>query len=75
MPAADTRRYIATVFQGLGNVAAAAPQHSLSALAGEFATRGGLNEQVMAHLKEHGSLGALSDALDSVLRRIRATAV
>jgi pyrroline-5-carboxylate reductase len=75
VPAADARRYIATVFQGLGNVAVATPQQSLSALAGEFATRGGLNEQVMAHLKEHGSLDALSDALDAVLQRIKATAV
>lgn len=74
VPAADARRYVATVFQGLGDIAVATPQHSLAALAGEFATRGGINEQVMAHLKERGALAALSEALDAVLRRMKTAA-
>jgi pyrroline-5-carboxylate reductase len=74
VPPADARRYVATVFDGLGHVAVATPQHSLAALAGEFATRGGLNEQVMAHLRERHALASLSDALDAVLRRMKAAA-
>jgi pyrroline-5-carboxylate reductase len=74
VPAADARRYVATIFQGLGNIAVATPEHSLVALSGEFATRGGTNEQVMAHLKEHGALDALSDALDAVLQRMKEAA-
>ena len=72
VPAADARRYVATVFQGLGNIAVAARDNSLAALAGEFATRGGLNEQVVAHLRKQGALHSLSEALDGVLQRIKA---
>jgi pyrroline-5-carboxylate reductase len=74
VPADDARRYVATVFQGLGNIAATTPEHSLAALAGEFATRGGINEQVIAHLKDRQALTALSEALDAVLRRMKAAA-
>lgn len=71
VPAADARRFVATAFQGLGNIAVATPEHSLAALAGEFATRGGINEQVVAHLKERGAFDALSEALDGVLQRMK----
>ena len=74
VPAADARRYVATVYQGLGNVAVATPEHSLAALAGEFVTRGGINEQVVAHMKERGAFDALSEALDAVLQRMKAAA-
>lgn len=70
VPAADARRYVGTVFQGLGNIAAATQEHSLAALAGEFATRGGINEQVLAHMKACGAFDALSEALDAVLKRM-----
>jgi pyrroline-5-carboxylate reductase len=74
VPAPDGRRYVATVFQGLGNIAVATPEHSLAALAGEFATRGGINEQVTAHLREQGALASLADALDAVLQRMKTAA-
>jgi pyrroline-5-carboxylate reductase len=74
VPAVDARRYVGTVFQGLGNIAATTQEHSLAALAGEFATRGGINEQVVAHLKERGAFDALSEGLDSVLQRMKAAA-
>jgi pyrroline-5-carboxylate reductase len=74
VPAADARRYVATVYQGLGNIAVATPEHSLAALAGEFATRGGINEQVVAHMKARDAFTVLSDALDAVLRRMKAAA-
>lgn len=72
VPAQDARTYVATVFQGLGDIAAHQKTHSFSALAAEFATRGGTNEQVMAHLKQHGALASLSEALDAVLQRMKA---
>jgi pyrroline-5-carboxylate reductase len=72
VPGGDARRYVATVFQGLANIAVNQPEHSFGALAGEFATRGGINEQVVAHLEETGVLASLSDALDAVLRRMKA---
>ncbi|HET6160730.1 MAG TPA: pyrroline-5-carboxylate reductase [Dongiaceae bacterium] len=74
VPAADARRYVATVFQGLAAIAMREKGHGFAALAGEFATRGGINEQVMTHLKKEGTLAALSDALDAVLRRMKAAA-
>jgi pyrroline-5-carboxylate reductase len=74
VPEAAARRYIATVFLGLAHIAADQPQHSFAALAAEFATRGGINEQVMGHLKDREALTALSEALDAVLRRMKAAA-
>lgn len=74
VPEAGARRYVATVFLGLAHIAADQPEHSFAALAREFATRGGINEQVIGHLKERQALSALSDALDAVLRRMKAAA-
>jgi pyrroline-5-carboxylate reductase len=74
VPAEAARRYVATVFQGLANIAVAQPEHSFAALADEFATRGGINEQVMGHLKKTGALASLSVALDAVLQRMKAVA-
>lgn len=74
VPADDARRYVGTVFQGLGNIAATTQEHSLAALAGEFATRGGINEQVVAHMKDRGAFDALSEGLDAVLERMKAAA-
>jgi pyrroline-5-carboxylate reductase len=74
VPAADARRFVATAFQGLGNIAVATPEHSLAALAGEFATRGGINEQVVAVMKERGAFDALSAGLDAVLERMKTAA-
>ena len=72
VPRDAARRYVATVFQGLANLAVSQPQHSFTTLAGEFATGGGINEQVVAHLKNTGALAAVSDALDAVLQRMKA---
>jgi pyrroline-5-carboxylate reductase len=74
VPAADARRYVATVFRGLGNIAATTQEQSLAALAGEFATRGGINEQVLAHMKARGAFDALSEGLDAVLQRMKSAA-
>ncbi|HKP22744.1 MAG TPA: pyrroline-5-carboxylate reductase [Dongiaceae bacterium] len=71
VPSIDARRYVGTVFQGLGNIAATTQEHGLAALAAEFATRGGINEQVLAHMKARGAFDALSEGLDAVLQRMK----
>jgi pyrroline-5-carboxylate reductase len=53
-------------------MAVSQPQHSFAALAAEFATGGGTNEQVLAHLTSMGALAAVSDALNAVLQRMKA---
>jgi hypothetical protein len=40
------------------------------ALAGEFATRGGINEQFLAALRGAGAYAAVGRALDDVARRL-----
>jgi pyrroline-5-carboxylate reductase len=72
VPCAAARGYVGTVFQGLAKHALSQPQHSFTTLAGEFATRGGINEQVLAHIKKTGALAAVSDALNAVLQRMKA---
>jgi len=74
VPADDARAYVASMFQGLADIAARDREHSFAALAAEFATRGGINEQVVTHLREHGALKAVSDALDAVLQRMKKAA-
>jgi pyrroline-5-carboxylate reductase len=59
------------MFQGLANIAAREKAPSFAALATEFATRGGINEQVVTHLKGHGVFHGLSEALDAVLQRMK----
>jgi pyrroline-5-carboxylate reductase len=72
VPAGDARRYVATVFQGLANIAVNMPEHGYAELAAEFATRGGINEQAAKHLRDTRALASLSAALDAVLKRIKA---
>lgn len=48
------------------------PGADFMALTEEYATRGGINEQVLRALTEHGVFDAFSDSLDDVHRRISA---
>ena len=64
------RSYIGGVFHGLATVAEDQPAEPFSILAEKFATAGGINEQVMAHLTRVGALKAVSEALDGVLHRM-----
>jgi pyrroline-5-carboxylate reductase len=70
VPPTTARNYIAGMFHGLGTVAANPSAQPFPTLAKEFATVGGINEQVMAHLTKVGALTAVSDALDGVLSRM-----
>jgi len=70
VPPAKARDYIGRIFSELGNTAIDAPERSFKAFASDHATLGGINEQVLAHLVDHGVFEALSAALDAVMRRI-----
>jgi pyrroline-5-carboxylate reductase len=68
--AATAREYAARLFEGLSRVPRES-EASFAELAGEFSTRGGLNEQMAAALADCGALKAWRTALDEVLVRIR----
>jgi pyrroline-5-carboxylate reductase len=70
VPEPKARDYVARILHGLVNAAVDAPERSLKSLADEHATRGGINEQVLTYLVEHDVFEHVSQALDSVLRRI-----
>lgn len=64
--------YIARLFLGVTTAAADTAQRSFQSLAANHATAGGINEQVLKHLVEHGLLTSVSEALDAILHRISA---
>ncbi len=74
VPAAKARDYVAKVILGLAAAAVDAPDRSFRELAGECATPGGMNEQVLRHLTENGVFERVSEGLDGILRRVRAAA-
>jgi len=69
VPADKAREFSGAVFYALATTARNAPQHSFGDLTKESATRGGTNEQVLAHLKEEGVYRALSKAMDGIWQR------
>ncbi|WP_174804154.1 pyrroline-5-carboxylate reductase [Martelella limonii] len=69
VPADKARTFSGAVFYSLAATARNAPEHSFTALTRESATRGGTNEQVLAHLKEEGVYRALSKAMDGIWDR------
>ena len=65
------RSYLAPLFYELSRAALEAPSGTpFAELSREFATRGGLNEQVLSDFEKHGGADALKTALDRVLARI-----
>ncbi len=70
VPQGQARDYIAQIFCELGNTAVGSPKRSFQSLAGDHATPGGINEQVLTHLVKHGVFESLSDSLDVVINRI-----
>ena len=71
VPASQARDYIARLFLGAATGAVEAPERSFQSLAAAHATAGGINEQFLEHLVEHGLLTGVSEGLDAVLHRIR----
>jgi pyrroline-5-carboxylate reductase len=69
---AKAREYVAGMYAGLAETAVAAPERTFQSLAADHATRGGINEQVLNHLVEHGVFQTFSEVLDAVMRRVSA---
>ena len=69
-PEASARAYMAGLFDNLGRIARQSPA-PFGQLREEYSTRGGLNEQVHRDFAAAGGSAAMTQALDSVLRRIR----
>jgi pyrroline-5-carboxylate reductase len=72
IPESNARDYIARMFWGLTASAVDAPERSFQSLAGNHATAGGINEQFLRYLIEHGLLTNVSEALEAVLSRTSA---
>ncbi|MEI2302241.1 pyrroline-5-carboxylate reductase [Ensifer sp. MJa1] len=71
LPEEKGRAYLAPLFAGLSEAAIlAGPKIDFIEISREFATKGGLNEQVFRDFDQKGGTGALTRALDSVLKRI-----
>ena len=68
--APQARDYVARLFFGVMNGVAESPQLSFGALSATHATAGGINEQFLKHMTNHGALAKVSEGLDAVLRRI-----
>jgi pyrroline-5-carboxylate reductase len=69
VPAPAATHYIASSFAGLAESTRGAA--SFDELAREFATPGGLNEQLLSELEEAGTYEDLRVALDGILDRLR----
>ena len=65
------RDYVARMFYGLAQTAVDAPEQSFESLARQHTTLGGINEQFVKHMVEHGLLANVSGGLDAILKRIR----
>ncbi|KWV56972.1 pyrroline-5-carboxylate reductase [Rhizobium altiplani] len=65
------RAYIAPLFASLTQTALRSETVPLEELSSEFATKGGLNEQVLSDFQKNGGRDALISALDRVLARIK----
>lgn len=71
VPAWQARDYVARLFLGVTTGAVESYERSFQSLAATHATAGGINQQFLEHLIEHGVLPRVSEGLDAVLRRIR----
>lgn len=69
IPDRQARPYLLRMFAGLGDVSLERSEQSFEDLAAAHATPGGLNEQVLRDLTDHGVFDVLEKALDSVHRR------
>lgn len=71
---ARARDYIVTIFKALANAPGTTPDTGFMDLAQDYATRGGLNEQVLRELAAQNVFDAFAESLDGVHRRIAAAA-
>lgn len=69
---AKGRAYIASLFGALGQAPETTPDASFAHLAQDYATRGGINEQVLRELTEHGTFEKFRESLGGIHQRITA---
>ncbi|KFC69382.1 pyrroline-5-carboxylate reductase [Bosea sp. LC85] len=69
----QARDYVASLFKALAAAPETNPDADFMHLAEEYATRGGINEQVLRALTEHRVFDVFSGSLDDVHRRISAS--
>ena len=69
---AKGRDYIATLFKALANAPETTPDAGFMHLAEEYATRGGINEQILRELAARNVFDVFAESLDGVHRRISA---
>ncbi|WP_434721886.1 pyrroline-5-carboxylate reductase [Mesorhizobium sp. RIZ17] len=65
-----SRAYIASIYKALANAPDTAPGQDFMRLSQDYATRGGINEQVLRELTEHGTFETFAEILDRVHQRI-----
>jgi pyrroline-5-carboxylate reductase len=70
IPADDARRYVAATFAGALTSLKAVAAPDFAELAADYATPGGVNEQVARELREDGTFDTLRQALDRALGRL-----
>jgi pyrroline-5-carboxylate reductase len=68
--AEKAQAFVSKMFRGLAETSPAG--RSFAALAEEYQTRGGLNEQVLRSVTDQGMFAAFENALDAVLERLAA---
>jgi pyrroline-5-carboxylate reductase len=66
----DSARLCRHVFTALASAPATGPDADFMHLAEEYATRGGINEQVLRESHRSERIDTLAESLDGVLRRI-----
>jgi pyrroline-5-carboxylate reductase len=72
LPAMAARNYVGSLLPSLQEETAHKPDLGFRSLAAAHATLGGLNEQILRHLEEHGVFDTLTNALDQVMLRVTA---
>ena len=65
-----SRAYIASIYKALANAPDTAPDEDFMHLSQDYATRGGINEQVLRELTEHGTFEAFAEILGRVHQRV-----
>jgi len=70
VPPEKARRYVGQILSGLAGTAERAPDVNFARLAEAHATQGSFNEQLRAHLTDHGLFSAIASGLDALMRRM-----
>jgi pyrroline-5-carboxylate reductase len=71
IPEADATRYVAAVFGALSETLLGSRPKDFGSLADEYATAGGINEQLLAALRHTGTFDTVERALDDVADRLQ----